>query len=52
LHHSFGALYAHGKRRIELEVDTQSHSGATRLYEKAGMYVARRSDFFEKELRA
>ncbi|MGD9048588.1 MAG: GNAT family N-acetyltransferase [Anaerolineae bacterium] len=52
LHHSFGALYRQGKHRIALEVDTQSSTGATQLYEKAGMRVERQYDFFEKELRA
>jgi hypothetical protein len=32
-------------------VDTQNPTGATRLYEKAGMHVERQYDFFEKELR-
>jgi mycothiol synthase len=50
LHHSFGALYRQGRRRIALEVDTQNATGATRLYEKAGMHVERHYDFFEKEL--
>jgi mycothiol synthase len=52
LRHSFGALYRWGKRKIGLEVDTQNATGATRLYEKAGMHVERQYDFFEKELRA
>lgn len=52
LHHSFGALYRQGRHRIALEVDTQSSTGATYLYEKAGMQVERQYDFFEKELRA
>jgi mycothiol synthase len=47
----FGALYEQGSRRIGLEVDTQNPTGATRLYEKAGMHVERQYDFFEKELR-
>jgi hypothetical protein len=40
-----------GARKVALEVDTQSPTDATRLYEKAGMHVERRYDFFEKELR-
>jgi mycothiol synthase len=51
LGHSFGALYRAGKRRVSLEVDTENRSGATRLYEKAGMHVERRVEIFEKELR-
>jgi mycothiol synthase len=52
LQHSFRELYQHGKRRVRLEVDTQNPTGATRLYEKAGMHVESRYDFFEKELRS
>jgi mycothiol synthase len=48
---AFGALYEQGSRRIGLEVDTQNPTGATRLYEKAGMQVERHYDFFERELR-
>jgi mycothiol synthase len=53
LRHSFARLYERGQRKIGLGVDAQSLTGATRLYEKAGM----RSDpryqvsFFELELR-
>jgi mycothiol synthase len=52
LRHSFGALYLLGKRRISLEVDAENRTGATRLYEKAGMRVDTRYAFFEKELRS
>ncbi|HID50510.1 MAG TPA: GNAT family N-acetyltransferase [Anaerolineae bacterium] len=52
LHHSFGELYARGKRKVGLGVDAQSLTGATRLYEKAGMYIYREYQDFEKELRA
>jgi hypothetical protein len=34
-----------------LGVDAQSVTGATRLYEKAGMRVTRRYDTYEKILR-
>jgi mycothiol synthase len=51
LRHSFGALYHAGKRRVSLEVDAENRTGATRLYEKAGMHVERRQETFEKELR-
>jgi len=52
LQHSFLALYQAGKRRVELEVEAENPTGATRLYEKAGMVVDRRYDFLEKELRS
>ncbi|NIO68281.1 MAG: GNAT family N-acetyltransferase [Anaerolineae bacterium] len=51
LHHSFGELYQRGKPKATLGVDAQSLTGATRLYEKAGMHVQRRYDSYEKELR-
>jgi ribosomal protein S18 acetylase RimI-like enzyme len=51
LHHSFGEFYRRGKRRVGLNVDAQSLTGATRLYEKAGMHSDRRYVTFEKELR-
>jgi mycothiol synthase len=51
LHHAFGELYRRGQRKVGLGVDAQSLTGATRLYEKAGMFVARQYVAFEKELR-
>jgi mycothiol synthase len=51
LQHCFGAFQARGKRRATLGVDAQSLTGATRLYEKAGMHMERRYDAYEKELR-
>ncbi|MCK4315027.1 MAG: GNAT family N-acetyltransferase [Anaerolineae bacterium] len=51
LHHSFGEFYRRGKRKVGLEVDAQSLTGATRLYEKAGMHVDRQYVMYEKELR-
>jgi GNAT superfamily N-acetyltransferase len=52
LKHSFGELYRRGKNRVGLGVDADSFTGATRLYERAGMHPARRFDVFEMELRA
>lgn len=51
LHHSFGELYRRGQRKVGLGVDASSLTGATRLYEKAGMHIARQTVMFEKELR-
>jgi mycothiol synthase len=48
--HAFGELYRRGQRRIGLGVDAQNPTGATRLYERAGMKVAWSATFFEKEL--
>ncbi len=54
LQHCFAALYGRGKRRVGLGVDAQSLTGATRLYEKAGMHADRLHQYscYEKELRA
>jgi ribosomal protein S18 acetylase RimI-like enzyme len=51
LQHSFVELYRRGKNKVGLGVDAESLTGATRLYEKAGMRVVRRVDKYEKELR-
>ena len=53
LQHSFHALYQRGFRKIGLGVDAQNLTGATRLYEKAGMYSDpnRQYSIYEKELR-
>ncbi|MBN1283892.1 MAG: GNAT family N-acetyltransferase [Anaerolineae bacterium] len=50
--HSFGEFYRRGKYMVGLGVDAGSLTGATRLYEKAGMHVARRQDAYEKTLRS
>jgi len=52
LYHSFGEFYKRGERIIGLAVDANSLTGATRLYEKAGMRAIQQSIKFEKELRA
>lgn len=51
LQHSFLELYRRGKTEVGLGVDADSLTGATQLYEKAGMYVARQYNEYEKELR-
>jgi mycothiol synthase len=51
LQHSFVELYGRGRRRVGLGVDASSLTGATRLYEKAGMRPIRQFDLYEKELR-
>jgi ribosomal protein S18 acetylase RimI-like enzyme len=51
LHHSFQEFSRRGKERVGLGVDASSLTGATGLYEKAGMHVARQFDQYEKELR-
>lgn len=51
LHHAFGVFYGRGKRKVGLVVDAASLTGATRLYERAGMEPVRESVAYEKELR-
>jgi ribosomal protein S18 acetylase RimI-like enzyme len=52
LRHSFGEFYRRGSRKARLGVDAQNLSGATRLYERAGMHKAHEAYSYEKELRA
>ena len=40
LQHAFGEFYRRGKPRVALGVDAENPTGATRLYERAGMHVA------------
>ena len=51
LQHAFHVLHDRGKAGVALHVDAQSLTGATRLYEKAGMHVAELSHEFTLELR-
>lgn len=49
--HAFAALHARGQRRIGLGVDAQNATGATRLYESAGMKVTLRHEYHRRVLR-
>jgi mycothiol synthase len=49
--HSFGAFRRHGFTRGTLGVDASSVTGATRLYERAGMRVYRDTVFLERPVR-
>lgn len=51
LQHTFTIFSQRGIRRIGLGVDSQSLTGAQRLYERAGMHVFTRIGRYEKELR-
>jgi ribosomal protein S18 acetylase RimI-like enzyme len=51
LQHSFDAFYRAGKTSAALSVDSTSLTGATKLYERAGMRIMRQFDLYEKELR-
>jgi len=44
-------FYRQGKQRVSLDVDAQSLTGATRLYEKVGMHIQRESITYELVLR-
>ena len=48
---TFGEFYKRGMTTISLGVDSANLTGATRLYERAGMYVAGEFATYEKELR-
>ena len=49
--HSFAEFYTRGQKIIGLGVDAANPTGATRLYQKAGMHVASEYVIYEKELR-
>jgi ribosomal protein S18 acetylase RimI-like enzyme len=49
--HSFGEFHKRGQNVIGLGVDAASPTGATRLYQRAGMHVAAEYVIYEKELR-
>jgi GNAT superfamily N-acetyltransferase len=51
LHHAFGEFYRRGIPRAVLGVDAGSLTGATRLYERAGMRVERVNHTYGKVLR-
>lgn len=51
LWHAFGEFYRRGARAVGLGVDSENPTGATRLYERAGMRVDRRYDVYHKILR-
>jgi mycothiol synthase len=48
LRHSLRELRARGRERAGLGVDGDNTTGAVRLYERAGMHVARRADTYER----
>ena len=51
LQHSFREFYRRGMYRVGLDVDTQNLTGATRLYQRAGMHRTRCYNTYEKEIR-
>ncbi len=51
LQHSFAEFWRRDIRTVRLHVDTDSSTGALRLYEKVGMQVARQTDVYQKVLK-
>ncbi len=49
--HAFGAFHALGHRKVGLGVDSENATGATKLYESAGMKVVHRHGFHKRVLR-
>ena len=52
LHESFARFRRIGETAVALGVDAENPTGATRLYERAGMRVLYQADLWQKELRA
>jgi mycothiol synthase len=50
LRHAFGEFHRRGLPHASLGVDAENPTGATRLYERAGMRVEKEDVVFEKEL--
>jgi mycothiol synthase len=50
LHHAFGEFWRRGERTIGLGVDAENPTGATRLYERAGMHAVFDAVVYEKQL--
>jgi mycothiol synthase len=51
LRHAFGEFHRRGATHVSLGVDAENATGATRLYERAGMRVVSEDVLFEKMLR-
>jgi mycothiol synthase len=52
LHESFRRFRETGETTVALGVDVENPTGATRLYDQAGMRVLWQADLWQKELRA
>ena len=50
LHHAFTEFWRRGERTVGLGVDAENPSGATRLYERAGMHQVFDAVVYEKQL--
>jgi ribosomal protein S18 acetylase RimI-like enzyme len=50
LQHAFTEFWRRGERTVALGVDAENPTGATRLYERAGMHVLFDAVVYEKPL--
>jgi len=50
LHHAFTEFWRRGERAVALGVDAENPTGATRLYERAGMHMLFDAVVYEKQL--
>jgi mycothiol synthase len=50
LRNAFGLFHERGERQVGLGVDAGSPTGATRLYERAGMHVVEQTAVYRKDL--
>ena len=50
LRHSFAEFYRRGTTKVSLRVDAENLTGATRLYERAGMHQVFDAVVYEKQL--
>jgi mycothiol synthase len=50
LRHALREFRGRGMRRAALDVDAENLTGAVRLYERAGMHIAKRRDIYETSL--
>ena len=48
LQQAFGEFYRRGRPWVGLGVDASNPTGATRLYERAGMAVSKQFDLYQK----
>lgn len=51
LQHAFAEFYRRGQRRVQLGVDADNPTGATRLYERAGMRLKDEEVVYAREIR-
>jgi len=51
LHHAFRILKERGRTAVELDMDSENLTGASRVYERAGMVPTRQMILYEKLLR-